>query len=532
MSIQIWSVEDISSAISGTLTKTFGQIAVRGEVSNLSIASSGHIYLSLKGGDSQISVVCFAGFARKISVKIENGMEIIVYGKISCYEGRSVYQIQAESIKFSGLGAFMEMLNERKLRLEKEGIFDVKHKKNLPKFPKKVAIITSEKGAVIHDILTRLEDRFPVNIDILDVNVQGISAALEIKEAILTLENLGSKKPDVIIIARGGGSFEDLLCFNDEELVRAIFAAKIPIISAIGHETDYTLCDMVSDVRAPTPTAAAEILVPRKIEIASNVATLFEKCHKTMNARVENTSIFIEQLSGKLVDFVQKVSQIGVHISYVIGNIETKSMAIFSKLDEKLVLQNFERCKRAMENRIQNSNQMILITSNVCARAVNSRFDLMKSRLEKIQINPALIQNIMQIAMDRIVMKIEKSIVSQIQYKNEKLSAIANITKANKFFTKLDSIALQLSKMSNEIEFKISQTISRKEGMLSQVIVNLSKYNYHDILKKGYVILKSGVRVISKIKDIKKAKTVEIITQDGSVTLNVNVGDDNQLLPF
>ncbi|MBL6665014.1 MAG: exodeoxyribonuclease VII large subunit [Rickettsiales bacterium] len=248
----------------------FGYVRIRGEVSGFKKAASGHCYFSLKDQDSVISSVLFRGAAMKVDFEIEEGLEIIVSGKVTTYSGRSNYQIIVERVEIAGIGAILEMIETRRKKLLEEGIFDEKHKKSLPFFPRKIAVITSKTGAVIEDIKHRINDRCPLHLILYPVSVQGKSASSEIISAIKYFDSL-EKKPEVLIIARGGGSIEDLMPFNDEELIRAVFACAIPIISAVGHETDTTLIDYVSDFRAPTPTAAAEIATPVIEDLRKNI---------------------------------------------------------------------------------------------------------------------------------------------------------------------------------------------------------------------------------------------------------------------
>lgn len=281
----IFSVSEISNNIRQTLEENFTSIKVRGEVSGLTIARSGHVYFSLKDNESLLSVVCWKSQYLSLKLKIEDGMEIICNGKISIYQGRSSYQLILKDMEISGLGTLLKAFEERKQKLASEGLFSPKRKKPIPKYPKTIGIITSSQGAVIKDMLHRIEERFPLaKILFIDVAVQGTNAAEQVVDAIHTMNYLDSKKkPDVIIVARGGGSIEDLWCFNEEILVRAAAASLIPLISAIGHETDFTLLDYAADLRAPTPTAAAELATPDLQTVRQNI----KKIHN-LSAQITN----------------------------------------------------------------------------------------------------------------------------------------------------------------------------------------------------------------------------------------------------
>jgi exodeoxyribonuclease VII large subunit len=258
-----FSVSEISHRIKSLLEEKIGTVRIKGEISGLKIASSGHCYFSLKDDNAILAATCWKHVVSKINFRIEEGLEIIATGNITAYAGQSKYQISVTAIEPAGIGAFMKILQERKEKLMQEGLFAKEHKKKLPFLPRKIGIITSLTGAVIRDIIHRISDRCPSNLVIWPVSVQGATSAGEVTNAVIGFNNLSSsERPDVIIIARGGGSIEDLWSFNDENLIRAVFTCNIPVISAIGHETDYTLLDLVADLRAPTPTAAAEFAVP------------------------------------------------------------------------------------------------------------------------------------------------------------------------------------------------------------------------------------------------------------------------------
>ena len=265
----IFSVGEISMLLKDTVEQGFSNVKVKGEVSALKRAESGHLYFSLKDTTAVINAICWRDTSSRLNFKLEDGMEIVISGKLSTYPGRSVYQLIAREIQIEGEGALLRELEKRKKALEKEGLFSTQHKKPIKKFPSSIGVVTSASGAVIRDIIHRIKARFPIKIILWPASVQGENAVGEIVEGIRGLNRV--VKPDTIIVARGGGSIEDLWAFNEEAVVRAIFESEIPVISAIGHETDTTLADYVADVRAPTPTAAAELAVPVKAEILDKV---------------------------------------------------------------------------------------------------------------------------------------------------------------------------------------------------------------------------------------------------------------------
>jgi exodeoxyribonuclease VII large subunit len=269
-----YSVTEISHALKRTLEEAFGHVRVRGEISAYrGPHSSGHCYFSIKDAGAKLDAVIWRGTFSKLRSRMQEGLEVIVTGKITSYPGKSTYQIVVENIEPAGAGALMALLEERKKKLAAEGLFDADRKKPIPFLPQVIGIVTSPTGAVIRDMLHRLKDRFPRHVIVWPVRVQGETSAAEVAAAIAGFNRM-SLRPDLIIVARGGGSIEDLWGFNDEMVVRAVAASAIPLISAVGHETDTTLIDYASDWRAPTPTAAAERAVPVRIELLAQVASL------------------------------------------------------------------------------------------------------------------------------------------------------------------------------------------------------------------------------------------------------------------
>ena len=270
-----FSVSEISSAVKRAIERDFGFVRVRGELSGVKRHTSGHVYLDLKDERSVLASVIWKGNVRALRVQPENGLEVVATGRLTTYPGQSKYQLVIEHLQLAGLGALMQMLEERRKKLAKEGLFDEAHKKPLPFLPEVIGVVTSPTGAVIRDILHRLEDRFPRRVLVWPVAVQGDRSAAEVAAAIAGFNALKPggpvPRPDVLIVARGGGSIEDLLSFSEESVVRAVFASTIPVISAVGHETDTTLIDYVADRRAPTPTAAAEMAVPVRSDLVRAV---------------------------------------------------------------------------------------------------------------------------------------------------------------------------------------------------------------------------------------------------------------------
>ncbi len=270
-----FSVTEISAAIKKMVETTFSQVRVKGEIFGCKRADSGHYYLSLKDENAILSAVCWKGVAMSLAVKPEDGLEVVATGRITTFAGKSSYQLVIEKLEVAGTGALLKLLEERKQKFASEGLFDPAHKKPLPFLPTIIGVVTSPTGAVIRDIIHRVTDRFPCRIIVWPTLVQGEGAAEQIAAAVEGFNRLSPNgpipRPDVLIVARGGGSLEDLWCFNEEIVVRSVYNSDIPIVSAVGHETDTMLIDYVADVRAPTPTGAAEFVVPVKSELASKL---------------------------------------------------------------------------------------------------------------------------------------------------------------------------------------------------------------------------------------------------------------------
>lgn len=311
-----YTVTEVSLALKKLVETGFARVRVRGEISGLKRHTSGHVYFALKDQDSVLDAVCWRGSFQGLSLTPQEGMEVIATGRITIYPGRSKYQIVVDTMELAGEGALLKLLEERKRKLAAEGLFNEERKKKLPFLPNLIGIVTSPSGAVIKDILHRLEDRFPVSVLLWPVAVQGEGAAAQVAAAIKGFNSL-EHKPDVLIVARGGGSLEDLWAFNEECVVRAVAECQIPVISAVGHETDVTLIDFASDKRAPTPTAAAEFAVPVRAQLAQTLlqygAQLSTRCNHALSlyeSRLEALRRGLPSLGTWLDEHLQKLDDL------------------------------------------------------------------------------------------------------------------------------------------------------------------------------------------------------------------------------
>lgn len=281
----VWTVTDLTRRIKRLLEDSVGYVWVSGEVSNLRVSSAGHAYFTLKDEQSQLDCVMFKGRASKLKFEVENGLEVIAYGQVTVYERRGNYQIICEELQPKGLGALQLAFEKLRAKLSAEGLFDEDKKKSLPLLPQRIGVVTSSTGAAIRDILNVINRRYAhVHIILCPARVQGDEAASEIAKSIKTLDSYGV---DVMIVGRGGGSLEDLWPFNEEVVVRAVYNAKTPIISAVGHEIDFTLSDFAADVRAPTPSAAAELVVQEQEALAKRITQAKRQLVRGLQQRVE-----------------------------------------------------------------------------------------------------------------------------------------------------------------------------------------------------------------------------------------------------
>ena len=373
-----YSVTEISKSIKQVLDDTFGYVRVRGEISGLKKAASGHVYLNLKDESAIINGIIWKSNVSRLSFQPHDGLEVICKGRLTTgysdrYPGRSDYSIHIDSLMPAGEGALMALLEQRKKKFAASGLFDQIHKKHIPEYPHRIGVITSPTGAVIQDILHRIEERYPLNVILWPVPVQGDDSSELITQAIRGFNNIDieeSIKPDVIIVARGGGSIEDLWAFNEENIVNAVFESKIPIISAIGHETDTTLIDLVSDLRAPTPTAAAEFATPVKSELYEVV----RKAQKELDQNIE-FSIDEKKQHFKLVDH-----KLPANLKLFINTLNSNFLTISSRLNTKILR---EQLKSKIDT-LNNYSNRIRISSN----------QYISSRIEKINSMSKLIESL------------------------------------------------------------------------------------------------------------------------------------------
>ena len=361
---KIFSVSEINKYVKMLFDSDdlLNNISIKGEITNFKAHYTGHYYFTLKDEASTIKCVMFKGYAQYVKFKPADGMKVIINGQISVFERDGVYQIYCKSMSPDGLGDLYLAYEQLKEKLSKEGLFDDKNKKNIPFLPKRVGVITSRTGAVIRDIINVTTRRYPnVNLLIYPAAVQGVNVASTVIEGLKTFNKLNNV--DVIIIARGGGSFEDLFGFNDENLAREIYASNIPVVSAVGHETDFTICDFVSDLRAPTPSAAAELVYPEYSEIVNRILKDKNRTIIAIKNYIERRRQYVERLKASKLEKVplEKINRYRMTIDslmsksesvlrYKIERYRTRCVKSITKIDTLSPLKTLTRGYSVTEN--------------------------------------------------------------------------------------------------------------------------------------------------------------------------------------
>ena len=373
-----YSVTEISRSIKDILDDTFGYVKVRGEISGLKQAASGHVYLNLKDESAVINGIIWKSNVSKIGFQPKDGLEVVCKGKLTTgfsdrYPGRSDYSIHIDSLMPAGEGALMALLEERKKKFAMAGFFEQNNKKEIPQFPNTIGVITSPTGAVLKDILHRIEERYPCNVLLWPTPVQGEDASELISEAIKGFNLLDAKevqKPDVIIVARGGGSIEDLWPFNEENIIHAVYDSVIPIISAVGHETDTTLIDYVSDLRAPTPTAAAELSTPVRIELLQTVKSFQKKLDQLIKYNFDE----------KIKNYKLVQQRLPVSLRLFINFLQSS----FSNISSKLNIQVLREQLKTNSNKIMNSSKRMNHAQNQYLKTISDKVINLNKLIESL----------------------------------------------------------------------------------------------------------------------------------------------------
>ncbi|MBL0318805.1 MAG: exodeoxyribonuclease VII large subunit [Alphaproteobacteria bacterium] len=476
-----FSVSEISQAVKRSIEDTFGYVRVRGEISGSKFhGPSGHLYLSLKDNEAVLNAVCFKQVVARLGMIPEDGLEVICTGQLTTYPQRSNYQLRIESMEPAGLGALMAMLEKRKKQLEAEGLFAPENKRKLPVFPQIIGVITSPTGAVIRDILHRLGDRYPCRVLVWGVAVQGFNAADQVAHAVAGFNAMTVEqgKPDVLIIARGGGSFEDLMPFNEVEVVRAVALSHIPVISAVGHETDTTLLDFVADIRAPTPTAAAEMVSPiTHHDLMNEVMDLASRCYWGTTQYLEYRELYLEKECRSLSHPKAQMEQAAFHLES---------------------LQN--RLRAAMDQYVQ---------------VKLGRIDLMQSRL----LHPNQQMDYYAKAIDNLLLHLDMSMRTIIMHSRQRMKFV------KQSIMRVDTrpmIALKTQELQR-LEVSLTKGIIygflEKLTQLGSLKRMLEVLDYKQTLKRGFAIIYNDQHeIIASQQDFPESGLLQIEFQDGKIT--------------
>ena len=395
---EILTVSQLNENIKYVLEETFGFVWVEGEVSNLHRPQSGHIYFTIKDDKSQIRAVYFRKYGfpknRAADFELEEGSSVLCRARLSVYPPRGDYQLIIESVEPRGVGALQKAFEQLKAKLAAEGLFEKQYKKELPFIPGRIGVITSPTGSVIRDILNITKRRFPaVDILIAPVKVQGSDAAAEIIQALSNLHNNGSV--DVIIIARGGGSLEDLAPFNEESLARKIFSSTIPVVSAIGHETDYTICDFVADLRAPTPSAAAELVVPQRLELLTKIINLKKRTFAGLGRYMTDRRKGLSGLQKRFKDPRRQVTDLQIQLDDLQQRMQRDMSHQRQYLGNKLQKLELRLKHSSPEKRIQETR---ILLNNLQKDTITNFRSYWALRHESLQKNAAVLNSLSPLA--------------------------------------------------------------------------------------------------------------------------------------
>ena len=481
-----YTVSEVSGAVKKTLENTFGRIKVRGEVGRVFTARSGHLYYDVKDDKNVLACTTWKGQVSQLSVVPEEGLEVVVTGRMTSFGGQSKYNLNVDEVTVAGEGALMAMLEKRKKALAAEGLFDPARKKELPYLPDIIGVITSPSGAVIRDILHRLRDRFPRKVLIWPVAVQGANCAPEVARAITGFNALtpggALPRPDLLIVARGGGSIEDLWGFNEEVVARAAAASDIPLISAVGHETDTTLIDFVSDQRAPTPTAAAEIAVPVRLELLAWVGDQQARMSRAMSQRTETRGQRLRDLARALPRPDTLLSGPAQRLDLwserlpnaLVRSVEKRRGRLYELSGSlKPVL-----LSRALKEKRQSLHKEATALSPSMFRGLDRKRDLLARRADRLTVSP---------------------ILRDINTKQDRLKNLAR-------------------RLSTAGQAQIKDWRTRLDG-LDRLRETLG---YKETLKRGYAVVRGDGDVVTSQAVAKKATALEIEFADGRMTVGAS----------
>ncbi|MGS4946681.1 exodeoxyribonuclease VII large subunit [Meridianimarinicoccus sp. RP-17] len=478
-----FTVSEISGAVKRAIEGGFSRVRVRGELGRVSRPRSGHVYLDLKDDRSVLSGVIWKGQAAKLDTQPEEGLEVIATGRLTTFAGQSKYQMVIDSLVPAGAGALMAMLEKRRKAFEAEGLFAPDRKRALPYLPEVIGVVTSPSGAVIRDILHRLRDRFPRRVLVWPVAVQGAACAPEVARAIAGFNTLSPggalPRPDLLIVARGGGSVEDLWGFNEEVVVRAVAASTIPVISAVGHETDTTLIDFVADRRAPTPTAAAELAVPVRAEL---VATLDALAARLSGAQVRGLSLRRQRLRD---------------LSRALPRAEDLTRPAAQRLDQ---------------------------WADRLPRALRTRLDTARLRLDGAgaTLRPATLTARMRWdgqRLERAGGRLDAGLTGAISRHRLRLAQVAGRLSLRPVTQRIARAPAELDKLGARLDAALAAGMERRKRALAASDRLLDSLSYHGTLRRGYAVVRSGDAVLTSAKAARGRAPLELQFHDGRLTV-------------
>ncbi|WP_297368744.1 exodeoxyribonuclease VII large subunit [Acidocella sp.] len=472
-----FSVSDIAGAVKRTLEGSFGRVRVRGEITEFKAYGSGHQYFALKDEGAKIRAIIWKFAVPKVGLKAENGVEVIATGKITSYPERSEYQLIVEKLEYAGAGALLARIEALRVRLSQEGLFE--RKRPLPMLPNVVGVVTSAQGAVLQDIKTTIARRFPRLILLWPVMVQGEGAAEKIAAAINGFNALpeGMPKPDVLIVARGGGSLEDLMVFNDEAVVRAAAASEIPLISAVGHETDTTLIDFAADRRAPTPTAAAEMAVPARLDLLADLAQKASRLEGALARHMTVNGARLERAVARLPDLPAMVG------------------AARQRLDDRgerleLALPGFMAAKRARLERVA------LASPREAVRLLGARVELLARRLREGL--PALL---------RVAQKRLEGASYRLAHPGAEIAA------------RRAALALRAQRLAAPLPGRLREDRLRLETLAAR----LEAVSYQRVLARGFALVtRADGGAVTEAASVKPGAALNLRFADGSVAVRAD----------
>lgn len=450
------TVSELSGKLKRSIEDQFGHVRVRGELGRISRPGSGHIYLDLKDERAVLSGIIWRGQAARLQQQPEEGLEVIASGKLTTYPGQSRYQIIIDQLEPAGAGALMALLEERRKKLAAEGLFADERKKALPFMPRRIAVVTSPTGAVIRDILHRLADRFPLHVMVWPVRVQGESCGAEVANGVHQLNNLPLDgplpRPDLIIVARGGGSLEDLWGFNDEALVRAVAASSIPVISAVGHETDWTLVDHAADWRAPTPTAAAEKAVPVKADLEAFIADLGARLRGAMRRHLDDGRNALRGASRGL-----------------------PSPDMLLAMPRRRFDEASGRVGRALESRVLQSRSLFgQASARLSPQTLIAQMRAHRQRLDVAQSGQ------------------RRAVDALLSRRRERLDATGRLVRLAPIRERIARQQGELTRVSSRLHPRVEDRISRLNERLDRSARLLVTLSYKGVLARGFAVIRDG----------------------------------------